>query len=452
MNPAVVRRVILPVWQWVRRQHGLEVLAELEKTQWLSAGELDDWRWQRIGRLLEHAYANVPYYREIMREVGVDPAAVSRARSLACLPLLDRSTINENKERLRSVNLSGDRFMSNGTGGSTGEPLHFYDDRDGIAWCDAAAWRSYRWANGDVGDRCAWLWGSNFDLSSYQGVRGWLKSRAFNVRMLSAWDLGEGTAELFWNELTVFRPRLVVAYAGALYQWARLLGDHRKPLPGLAAIIVSAETLHDGWRKVIEACFKVPVYNRYGGRDIKFVAQECPARKGLHINAENAVVEIVRDGRVVPSGELGEIVVTRLDNFAMPFIRYRSGDLGVMGDRACDCGRTLPLLERVEGRIQDAIVTAHGKVIAGPFFAHLMKDCPDVKEFQIHQWTLRQLSILIAPAHDEPFTSGDRIERIVRHHLGPDMQIRFEVRDAIPRAPNGKRRVAVSHLHDGDHG
>ena len=142
--------------------------------------------------------------------------------------------------------------------------------------------------------------------------------------MLPAWELSERTASQFWKQLADFKPRLLLGYAGALYEWARLLGNDREPIPGLRAIVVSAETLYDEWRSVIESCFKVPVYNRYGGRDIHFVAQECPARKGLHINSENVLVEIVKDGRPVPPGELGEIVVTRLDNFAMPFIRYRS--------------------------------------------------------------------------------------------------------------------------------
>ena len=194
-----------------------------------------------------------------------------------------------------------------------------------------------------------------------------------------------------------------MGYAGAIYEWARLIGNTRDPVPNLSVIIVSAETLHEEWRAVIESCFKVPVYNRYGGRDIHFIAQECPYRKGLHINSETALVEIVKDGRQVPPGEVGEIVVTRLDNFAMPFIRYRSGDLGVMAQSACGCGRSLPLLEKVEGRLQDAIVTADGRIVSGLLFAHMMKDCPEIKEFQIHQLAMNRLLIMVVLNCDRPF-------------------------------------------------
>lgn len=446
MRPYLLKRVILPAWQHVKRQNSLQLLSYLETTQWLPLNELLDLQWRRIGALLEHAYEHVPYYREIMRERQIDPGSLTRQRSLEMLPLLDRSTIREQLDGLRATNISANRFVPNGTGGSTGEPLRFFDDREEVGWSDGAMWRSHRWYGVDVGDRCAYLWGSNFDLSRFQGFSGHLRSRVLNLLMLPAWELSEGTASRFWKQLSDFKPRLLIGYAGAIYEWARLLGNDRDPIPSLSAIVVSAETLYENWRRVIESCFKVRVYDRYGGRDIKFVAQECPVQKGLHINSENMLVEIIREGRPVSPGELGEIAVTRLDNFAMPFIRYRSGDLGVMASSACECGRSLPLLQKVEGRVQDAIVTGDGRIVSGLFFAHMMKDCPEVKEFQVHQLAMDRLLIVVVLDREQPFFSRRRIERIVRQYMGHDMEILFEIRDSIPFTRSGKRRITVSHL------
>ena len=446
MNPYLLKRVILPAWQYSRRQNSLQLLPYLERTQWFPADELLELQWRRIGTLLKQAYENVPYYSEIMREARIDPDWIVRERSLDTLPLLDRSTISQQLGRLRATNISPDRFVPNGTGGSTGEPLRFFDDRDESGWSEAAVWRSHQWYGVDVGDKCSYLWGANFDLSKFQGLSGLLKSRALNLLLLPAWELSETTALKFWEKLNKFKPRLLLGYAGAIYEWARLLGSKRGPVPGLAAIIVSAETLYDEWRCVIEDCFNVPVYNRYGGRDIHFVAQECPLRKGLHINAENVLLEVLRDGQRVAPGELGEIVITRLDNFAMPFIRYRSGDLGIMAASSCECGRSLPLLLKVEGRAQDAILTADGRIVSGLFFAHMMKDCPDVKEFQVHQLAMDHLRILIVLRDERPFFSRPRIERIIRQYMGDYMKIMFEIRDSIPFTHSGKRRVTVSHL------
>jgi phenylacetate-CoA ligase len=447
MKPYLLRRLILPAWQRAKGQNSLELLPYLEKTQWLTVHELAALQWKRAAALLEHAYQHVPYYRDIMRDGRIDPESIVRDRSLEALPLLDRFTITEQRDRFRATNLPTERFVPNGTGGSTGEPLLFFDDRNEAGWSEAAVWRSHGWYDVDVGDRCAYLWGANFDLTGYQGFSGRIKSRVLNLLMLPAWELSESTASLFWKQLCQFKPRLLVAYAGALHQWARLLGDNRDPIPGLSAIIVSAEMLYDETRQAIEACFKVPVYNRYGGRDLHFVAQECRAQKGLHINSENLLVEIVKDGRQVAPGELGEIVITRLDNFVMPFVRYRSGDLGVLNSAACECGRSLPLLQKIEGRVQDAIVTAEGRIISGPFFAHVMKDCPDVREFQVHQLAINRLLLMVVLQGGRQFVSRPRIERIAQQYMGRNMQIEFDVRDSIPLTRTGKRRVIVSHLN-----
>jgi phenylacetate-CoA ligase len=446
MHPAFLKRVVLPAWQHLRHQNSLRLLPHLEQSQWLSPDELADHQWQRIKEVLMHAYAHVPYYRDSMHNVGVEPADLVRDRSLQALPLLDRSAIAENLQRFRAANLPADRFVPNGTGGSTGQPLRFFDDRLESGWSDAAIWRSQRWYGVDVGDRAAYFWGANFDLSKFQGLSGRLRARALNLLMLPAWKLSVETAERFWEELADFRPRLLVGYAGATHQWAKLLGNDRPGIRDLSAIIVSAETLYDDWRSVIESCFKVPVYNRYGGRDIHFVAQECPRRNGLHINSETVFVEVVKEGRSANFGEVGEIVITRLDNYAMPFIRYRSGDLGVITDRRCDCGRSLPLLEKIEGRLQDAIVTADGRIVSGLLFAHMMKDCPEVKAFQIHQLTVIRLLVMVVLDGGRPFSSRERIERIIHEYMGDGMEVRFEICDDIPHTRSGKRRITVSHI------
>ena len=172
-------------------------------------------------------------------------------------------------------------------------------------------------------------------------------------------------------------------------------------------------------------------------------------RSGLHINAENVLVEIVKDGRQVPPGEMGEIVITRLENYAMPFVRYRTGDLAVMSDSLCACGRSLPLLQKLEGRVQDSIATSDGRTISGLFFAHMFKDCPDVRVFQIHQLSTDRLLVVVVLAREADFISRSRIERLVHRHLGSSMTIEFEVREQIPLTPGGKRRIVVSHLDSG---
>jgi phenylacetate-CoA ligase len=130
----------------------------------------------------------------------------------------------------------------------------------------------------------------------------------------------------------------------------------------------------------------------------------------------------------------------------MPFMRYRSGDLGAMAKSLCDCGRSLPLLEKIDGRIQDAIITADGRIVSGLLFAHMIKDCPDVKEFQVHQLAINRLMILVVLHSDRRFPSRRRIDRIVRQYMGENLEIVFEFRESIPFTQSGKRRITISHL------
>ncbi len=437
----------MPTWQYLRRQNGLERLRFLERTQWMSAEELQELQWQRVHTLLEHASKHVPHYVDEMRRVGADPHQLAASRSLAVLPLLDRATVNEHRERLRARNIDPARFVSNATGGSTGEPMRFYDDRDGDGWLTASVWRSQRWLGVDVGERSAFLWGADFDVRWYRGIAGRIKSGLLNLLMLRAWELNAATAPVFHERLVTFKPRLLVVYAGALHEMAALLGPARGTVPGLHAIIVSAEVLTEDARREIEACFNVPVFNRYGGRDLKLVAQECPARLGLHINSESVLVEIVKDGRIVPDGEVGEVVISRLDNFAMPFLRYRTGDRAALSAGRCTCGRSLPLLERLEGRVQDAIVAVDGtRMYVGTFFSHMFKDCPDVRQFQIHQLAVDRLLVQVVPAAGAEFVSRARVERLVQARMGNGMRVDFEVKDSIPLTRSGKRRIIVTHL------
>src|SRR4051794_31482931 len=197
MNALVVERLILPAWQRLRHQNSLKLLPYLEKTQWLSTDELLELQWQRIGELLNHAYEHVPYYTDLMRGLGVNPEILVRERSLEKLPLLSRSTITQQLERLKARNFRHERFVPNGTGGSTGEPLRFFDDRREAGWSEAAVFRSQRWYGIDIGDRCVYFWGANFDLSGFQGFSGRLKSRVLNLLTLPAWELSEATATQF---------------------------------------------------------------------------------------------------------------------------------------------------------------------------------------------------------------------------------------------------------------
>ncbi len=186
--------------------------------------------------------------------------------------------------------------------------------------------------------------------------------------------------------------------------------------------------------------------NGYGARDAGFIAHECPAGS-LHLSAEDIVVETVDpDGRRTAPGAAGEIVVTHLATRDFPFVRYRTGDVGVLGTERCACGRGLPVLQDVQGRTTDFVVAADGTVMHGLALIYMLRDLPGVERFKIEQLSLdcTQVRVVAGPL----FGAADeaRIQRDFKARLGADVDVRIERVAEIAAEASGKFRYVSSRV------
>ncbi len=183
------------------------------------------------------------------------------------------------------------------------------------------------------------------------------------------------------------RPDVIVAYTGALYAFALMLEARGWQPWSPAAVVVGAEKLHGFQREAIERVFKAPVFETYGSREFMLLGAECPEHDGLHLTAENQLIEILDDhGQPVAPGQEGNVVVTDLTNFGMPFIRYANGDLAIAETGGnCRCGRGLGRLHSITGRRLDVLSTPDGHRLPGEFFPHMFKELPGVRRFQVVQ-------------------------------------------------------------------
>ena len=213
---------------------------------------------------------------------------------------------------------------------------------------------------------------------------------------------------------------------------------------GLKVVFVTSERLYDHQRETISRVFGCPVANGYGGRDAGFIAHQCPAG-GMHITAEDIIVEILdTDGRALPPGEQGEIVVTHLATRDFPFIRYRTGDIGALGLLRCACGRGLPLLERIDGRSTDFVIAADGTVMHGLSLIYILRDLPGVEAFKVIQESRELTRVqLVTGAAFENACIGDVVAGFKRR-LGHDVLIEVAIVDAIAPEKSGKFRYIVS--------
>ena len=211
-------------------------------------------------------------------------------------------------------------------------------------------------------------------------------------------------------------------------------------------VFVTSERLYDEQRKTISEAFHCPVANGYGGRDAGFIAHQCPDGS-MHITAEDIIVEIVNaNGEVVNNGESGEIVVTHMATSEFPFIRYRTGDVGILSDKTCSCGRGLPLLEEIQGRSTDFIVTKDGKAMHGLSLIYILRDIPEISLFKIVQQSIDLTEVSIV---SEPRLLKQQVETVqaeFKKRLGQDVEVNIDLVDAIAPEKSGKFRYVISKL------
>jgi len=364
------------------------------------------------------------------------------------LPFLTKDIIRRNYNDMRATDISDKEVKQSSTSGSTGESLFFLIDVKRSGWRRASTFRFYQWCGISPFDRHATLWGARFDEPSVKSFGDKLRAWTRPVLFLSTYDLSEETMARYAKLIQDFKPTLLTSYPSPLEHFAKYCLNENIEFSSLRAIICSAEQLFDYQREVIEKAFGVPIFNRYGCREFGDLAQECELHKGLHVNAEMAIIEILReDGTPCQPDEVGELVITDLDNYAMPFIRYKTGDLGSWVKKHCSCGRGLPLLSGIEGRVFDLIRSPSGKTISGTFWTLLLRYISqEIVAFQVVQEHLDTIRLLLQVNGTRLTQQQETVLRQKITAIAPDLRVSIRYVKKIPLAKSGKRRFVISRL------
>ncbi|UGQ46208.1 phenylacetate--CoA ligase family protein [Massilia endophytica] len=441
---ALVARVLFPLHELIKQHDTVARLRQLEASQYWPEEALQARQLEGLRALAVQARTTVPYYRDLFRKIGFEPERDIRSLAdLARLPMLDKAAIRSNIEKLKAGGATG--LARSNTGGSSGEPLVFYVGRDRVSHDVAAKWRATRWWDVDIGDREIVVWGSPIELGAQDRVRS-LRDSVLRTSLLPAFDMSPARLDQFLSSIRSRRPRMLFGYPSALSHIAAhaLARGQRMDDLGIHVAFVTSERLYDEQRERIASVFGCAVANGYGGRDAGFIAHQC-AHGGMHISAEDIIVEIVNeDGQAMPPGEPGEIVVTHLATGDFPFIRYRTGDIGSLSARRCGCGRTLPLLEEIQGRSTDFVIAHDGTVMHGLSLVYVLRELPQVKAFKITQesLTLTEVQVVL----DAPLAGAlrARIERGLKARLGQQVAVRISQVEFIAPESSGKFRYVVS--------
>jgi phenylacetate-CoA ligase len=442
------RHLLIPSFETVlKRRSTFRYLRELERSQWLPPVVLEELQFDLLWALVRHAFASCPYYRERWHELGLGPAALKEPADFQRWPVLDRDTINTHRFQMRA-RTPGLRLMAKSTGGSSGVPLHFDLDMGSYERRSAAWHRGYSWADAGPGAKCFYLWGAALGRQArWTRWKDGLFNRLYRRQVVNSFAMSEQTMPAILEQLNRRRPEVIVAYTNPLVSLARWLDEHKQRPFAPRSIVVGAEKLHDFQRELLQEVFQAPVYETYGSREFMLIGAECERHEGLHLTMENLLVEILdEDGMPTPPGEEGDVVITDLFNYGMPFVRYRIGDRAVAGWQTCSCGRGLPLMRPVTGRRLDMIHTPDGRMIPGEFFPHLFKEFRAVKQFQIVQVAADRLRVdmVLGPHWNE--TERSHMLRHLADVLGPAMDITLNRVAGIALTAAGKHRVVVNQV------
>jgi phenylacetate-CoA ligase len=439
--PQLVRNVFVPLSLWRAGElDQLRYLREFERAQFLSGEEIRQLQWQRLQTLLEHAYAQCPFYRERFDRSNLKPGGLGGLQDLRALPILEKRDIQEQGERMVARNWPRGDLIPNQTGGSTGAPVSFY--LSGARKCSraAATLRHNRWAGWEVGDKAAVIWGAPRDRPA-DSWRARLRGALLRDPLwLDTANLTEESMAGFHKALANWQPSVLLAYARSAVLFAKYLQTYGLTPYRPLALVTSAEMLETDERQLLEDVFGCPVFNRYGCREVSVIASECPMHSGLHIMAEGLYVEIETSHGPAAPGEMGTILVTDLLNHAMPLIRYRIGDLGAWARGTCPCGRGLPRLERVAGRVTDFLVGCDGRLVSGVYLAtYVVAQRPSLGQVQIHQRKAGALTYRIKPGRDfHRLRDLEYLRATTRQYLGEQMEIDNEIVEELPAEPSGK--------------
>jgi phenylacetate-CoA ligase len=439
----VVSSLLFPLHERLKGHDTTRVHRGLEETQWWDAGRLRALQLERLQALVRKAYARVPYYRDLMQGLGLEPADIRCLDDLRRFPFLTKGLIRAHTEALKA---RGARDLARfNTGGSSGEPLVFFIGRERVSHDVAAKWRATRWWDVDIGDREIVVWGSPIELTSQDRVRE-VRDRLLRTRLIPAFEMSAHNLDRFVARIRAFRPRMLFGYPSSLSliaRHARAQGQRMDDL-GVKVAFVTSERLYDDQRADIQSVFGCRVANGYGGRDAGFIAHECPAG-GLHLTAEDIIIELVSpEGSPVPLGDEGEIVVTHLATGDFPFIRYKTGDIGTLSDRPCPCGRGLPVLAGIQGRTTDFVVARDGTVMHGLALIYVLRDMAGIEKFRIVQESLDFTRVQAVLSEAFPNDGVQRIERAFKERLGETVRVKVEPVGEIPAERSGKYRYVVS--------
>ena len=419
---------------WKRKRFGPvfhKAWPEFVEREKYTAEEWRNYQEEKLRQLLVHAFETVPYYHASFRKKGFDKEYLKKFKleELPLLPLVEKDTLRAYPESFLSSVAPRKKLYSLSTAGSTGTPLKIWYTPEIHALNNAVREaRSRRWAGVIPPNQTKppfWVY-NYFERQLY----------------LSAFHISPANIPYYVKALNKYKPDYLEGYAFSHFFLARMIGELGLDVHKPRCVITSSEKLTNEMKKTIEDVYRTKVFDEYGNVEGCCFASEC-ASGSLHISPDVGIVELIKEnGEYAADGEIGEIVATGLLNFHQPLIRYRIGDLAIPVSKSCQCGRQMPVLKEIVGRLQDVVISVDGREIVGLY--RLFYDIASIREGQVIQEDYDHIRILLVLAKSLTSEEEKIIKNRVKERIGNDVRVDLEIVDHIHRTERGKFRLVIS--------
>ncbi len=419
---------------------------KLVSDQYLSEDELAIINWGKRKKLLQHAFENVPYYALKLREAGLHPQDIKTEEDWSRLPILSKEQIRNNFNSLLATNVSKRYLRVVTTGGSTGQPLKLcHDSRFPI---ETIGWRMLSWWGVNPADDAAYCW---------RIIRKRWWSKALNILMwwptrriwFDASMMSDASAKIFIEKFNSLQPVFFQGYTGSIDFLAQYILNNNLSVHSPKCVWGTSSPISAAQRSNIEKAFSAPLYDQYGCSEMHWLAGQCREKKGLHFFSDVRHIEFVNDkGSVLPLHETGNVVITDLENYGFPLIRYQNGDMGSFLSEKCACGVNLPLISPIKGRITDHIRTPSGGAVGGDYITTLFDDFSDaVSSFQLRQAADYSVVLFAVPSGDLSASKVaiEKVMQALKNKTGGDVTINYALVDEI-KSDRGKTQFVISEI------
>jgi len=405
---------------------------------------------KKLHMLIKYANQNIPYYKRMIKEDNIEFTEDTIFDDIKKFPVLTKELIRKHFDELYIF--KDNTYYRNTSGGSTGKAVVFYQDKEYLDWANATKRLFNEWAGRRIGDPMIKLWGSLRDiLEGGQGFKGYLRQQISGVTILNSYRINEREMYEYVKRINNIKPRLLLAFPNSIDELARFIQKHHLSIYSPPAIMTSGGLLYPEVQARIKEVFQAPVFNRYGSREVGDIACNCEENQGLHVIPNIHYIEILNNReKEVKTGEIGEIVITSLTNYSMPLIRYKIEDRGILSKDECSCGRGFPLLEKVEGRIRSMFRNKQGDLIESGVFIRLFYFRDNVKQFQVIQESLDQMTINLVLKDKQKLKVVKKdfreIGEVTKVIMGDDTKIKYKIVNEIKHSPSGKYLYTFSKI------